>query len=146
MIQIVEISSNAGVVLEPAWLARAEAVHRQLRPQLDGDYPAQMQRVFAAGTQMAVAADGERVLGVTLWRTLLNTASGQVLYVDDLVTDADRRSGGVGRALLSWLEARARQLDCVALTLDSGTQRLRAHAFYFREGMHIASFHFSKRL
>jgi hypothetical protein len=146
MIQIIEVSTHADQLLEPLWLTRAERVHRQLRPQLDRDYAAQMQRVFAAGAYMAVAVDGERVLGLTLWRRLLNTASGAVLYVDDLVTDADARSQGVGRALLGWLETRARQLGCNRLTLDSGTQRHRAHAFYLREGMHISSFHFSKAL
>jgi len=146
MLCIVELTDPSGKLREPLWLARAEAVHRQLRPQLDSDYLGQMQRVFAGGAGMAVAVEDERVLGVTLWRCMLNTASGQVLYVDDLVTDAAQRSRGVGRMLLGWLEMRARQLGCAALTLDSGTQRQRAHAFYFREGMHVSSFHFSKPL
>ena len=40
----------------------------------------------------------------------------------------------------------AKALGCSALTLDSGVQRQRAHHFYFREGMHIASFSFKKAL
>ena len=146
MIRIIQISKANGVLLEPRWLTRAETVHRQLRPQLSNDYAAQMQRIFTAGASMAIAVDGDHVLGVALWRTMLNTFSGQVMYVDDLVTDVGQRSKGVGHTMLNWLEERARQLGCVALTLDSGTQRQRAHAFYFREGMHIASFRFSKTL
>ena len=56
------------------------------------------------------------------------------------------RSQGVGRAMLDECLRLARDLDCTALTLDSGTQRQRAHAFYFREGMTIVSFHFAKQL
>jgi GNAT superfamily N-acetyltransferase len=52
----------------------------------------------------------------------------------------------VGHALMQWLEQRARELSCVALVLDSGTQRTRAHRFYFREGMAVVCFNFSKDL
>ena len=75
-----------------------------------------------------------------------NTADGRRLYVDDLVSDENRRSQGVGKMMLDWLETQAKALGCTALTLDSGVQRLRAHRFYFREGMHIASFSFKKAL
>ncbi|MGI8649755.1 MAG: GNAT family N-acetyltransferase, partial [Rubrobacter sp.] len=63
-----------------------------------------------------------------------------------LVTSEDARSGGVGKAMLDWLEAEARQNGCVSLQLDSGVQRAEAHRFYFRERMTIASYHFTKEL
>jgi GNAT superfamily N-acetyltransferase len=66
--------------------------------------------------------------------------------VDDLITDEARRSSGVGRALLGYLEQKARAAGFDNLTLDSGTQRLQAHKFYFREGMAVTSFHFMKKL
>jgi len=81
-----------------------------------------------------------------VWRVQENTAIGVHLYVDDLVTDEARRSLGVGRALMQWLEQRARDLACVALVLDSGTHRTRAHSFYFREGMAVVCFNFQKDL
>jgi GNAT superfamily N-acetyltransferase len=52
----------------------------------------------------------------------------------------------VGRALLSYLEQKARAANLENLALDSGTQRQQAHKFYFREGMVVTSFHFGKRL
>jgi GNAT superfamily N-acetyltransferase len=91
-------------------------------------------------------ARAEAVTGVGLWRRLDKTYSRRELYVDDLVSDERRRSSGIGRALLGWLEAKARELDCDSLCLDSGTQRRDAHRFYFRERMSIASFHFHKAL
>lgn len=144
--RIVDVTDAGGRVVEPAWLDRAEPVHRQLRTTLPADYAGRLAQVFANGGRLAVAADGETVAGVALWRLIENTYDGRRLYVDDLVTDAARRSRGVGKALLDHLENKARGLGCDVLALDSGAQRAAAHKFYFREGMHIPGFCFRKEL
>jgi GNAT superfamily N-acetyltransferase len=143
---MLEITDARGAIIARPWLERAEAVHRQLRTALPADYAAKMLRVFAGGGRMVVAVDGDVVEGLAVWRVHENTAVGVHLYVDDLVTDEQRRSCGVGHALMQWLEQRARELACVALVLDSGTQRTRAHRFYFREGLVVVCFNFSKDL
>lgn len=145
-LEMIPVTDDTGAVVAPAWLARAEGVHRQLRDRLPVDYAGTLARVFAGGARMVVAARGGRVAGVAIYRIHENTFAGVQLYVDDLVTDEAQRSTGVGRALLGWLEAHARARGCDTLALDSGTQRRRAHAFYFREGLPITSFHFSKPL
>jgi len=144
--RIVEVTDESGSVAAPDWLAKAEPVHRQLRSALPPDYERKMERVFAGGARMCVAVEGQSVAGVALYRTYENTASGMQLYVDDLVTDEGKRSAGVGRALLGYLEEKARALGLDNLALDSGTQRTQAHKFYFREGMVVTSFHFGKKL
>lgn len=146
MLQIIEVTDGDGRIVAARWLAQAESVHRQLRPQLMPNYSDQMLRVFAGGGRMLVAVDSGEVLGLTVWRVLEKTFSRSELYIDDLVTDAGHRSSGVGKALLGWCEAKARALRCTQLTLDSGTPRLKAHKFYFREGLQITSFHFVKPL
>jgi hypothetical protein len=45
--------------------------------------------------------------------------------------------------MLDWLIALARERGCEMFSLDSGTHRQEAHAFYFREGMRVSSFHFA---
>ena len=143
---IVHITDDAGRIVEPAWLKRAEGVHRQLRTALPGDYEGKMRRVFAGGARMCVATEGGAVLGVAVYRVSENTFEGLHLYVDDLVTDEKQRSKGVGRSLMEHLQGLARAADCEAYTLDSGTQRTQAHKFYFREEMVVTSFHFRKPL
>ncbi len=128
------------------WLARSERVHRLLRPQLPLDYAAKMARVYAAGGRMVIAAEGETVLGLAVWRSAENTFAGTYMYIDDLVTDDTRRSSGVGRAVLRRCEDIARELGCAEIVLDSGTQRVDAHRFYFRERYAVHAFNFSKRL
>lgn len=142
--KIVQITDVRHEVVEPAWLARAETVHRQLRPKLPADYVAKMRKVFSEGGEMCVATDGDEVAGVAVYRQFENTHVGRRFYVDDLVTDERRRSSGVGKALIAYLEGEARRRGCPGLDLESGTHRTHAHKFYFREGFLITAFSFRK--
>ncbi len=141
--KIIEVYSDDGYVTNSEWLARAEGVHRQLRPLLPADYEAKMNRVLARA-RMAIAVEGDEVLGLAVYRWHENTFDGLKFYVDDLVTDEARRSEGVGHALIEHLEDVARKLDANGLALDSGTHRMQAHKFYFREGFVISAFNFKK--
>lgn len=143
-IAVVRVSGPDGKVLDAALLAAAEPVHRQLRPQIPQDYAGAMQGIFADGGEMAVAIAEERVAGVAIFRLFRNTHVGLRCYVDDLVTDERRRSSGVGRALIAWIEAEAKTRGCPGIDLESGVQRGGAHRFYFREGFTIPSFSFRK--
>jgi GNAT superfamily N-acetyltransferase len=144
--EIIRITDDSRRLIEPDWLARAEPVHRQLRAYLPAEYSARMRQIFDAGGEMCVAVIGEAVVGVAVFRSYENTHHGKRLYVDDLVTDESHRSAGVGHALLGYLERLARARGGHSIDLDSGTQRTRAHRFYFREGYVIPSFVFRKDL
>ena len=145
-IRIVRVDGSGPGTLPQGLLSSAETVHRQLRPHLDTDYASQMARILAGGAGMIVAVSGDRVLGVAVFRVFENTHAGRRFYVDDLITDADARSTGVGAAMMRWLEAHARAQGCGGVELESGSQRARAHRFYFREGFLITGFGFKKAL
>jgi len=145
-IRIVRVEAPGPGALPRGLLSSAEAVHRQLRPHLDTDYASQMARILAGGAGMIVALAGDRVLGVAVFRVFENTHAGRRFYVDDLVTDGDARSTGVGAAMMRWLEEQARARGCSSVELESGSQRTRAHRFYFREGFLITGFGFKKAL
>ncbi|MDR2688485.1 MAG: GNAT family N-acetyltransferase [Azoarcus sp.] len=148
-LSFLSVTDDAGALVAGEWLPRAENVHRQLRGDLPpghDPYLAVMTKVCAGGARLCLAAEGEHVKGLALWRIVDNTHEGRRLYVDDLVTDAACRSQGVGKALIGWLERRARELGCDVLALDSGVQRAGAHRFYFRESFAISSFCFRKEL
>jgi GNAT superfamily N-acetyltransferase len=104
------------------------------------------ERGHRQGLRFLAAYVDDECAGVAGWRIIENTAHGRKLHVDDLVTHGDRRSSGVGHALIGELERRARAASCAYLDLDSGVQRADAHRFYMREGLTISSFHFLKRL
>ena len=145
-LRMIAVTDDAGTLIEPAWLQKAEGVHRQLRPQLPEDYAKRLSEVFANGGRLAVVVAGDSVVGVALWRLIENTHAGRRLYVDDLVSDESRRSQGAGKTMLDWLEVKANSFECDELALDSGVQRQRAHRFYFREGLHIPAYCFKKAL
>ena len=132
---------------DEASLRAAWPVVAQLRPHLDEDaFVAQALRQRAEGWQATVLYADGAPRAFAGWRVQEMLAHGRLLYVDDLVTDAATRSGGHGKALLDWLKARARALGCASLQLDSGTQRIDAHAFYLRERLRIIAFHFKAAL
>lgn len=123
------------------------SVMQLLRPHLiESEFVARVHRQRETGYRLARMTDEGQTVAVAGFRQLDNLAWGKFLYVDDLVTDDARRSHGYGRALLHWLRSLGRAEGCTQLHLDSGTQRLRAHAFYEREGMAYTSKHFAEEL
>ncbi|MYW68095.1 GNAT family N-acetyltransferase [Streptomyces sp. SID8379] len=133
---------------DPRLASEVLPVLRELRPKLtEESFASVYAEGHGQGLRFSAAYDEDgRCAGVAGWRVVVNTSQTRKLYVDDLVTSGAARSGGVGRALLAYLEQRARELGCLQLELDSGTQRTDAHRFYLRERMAITAFHFSKPL
>jgi GNAT superfamily N-acetyltransferase len=129
-----------------AWDA-AFPVLQQLRPHLDrASFDAVLRAGVAQGLRYTGAFVGTSCVGLAGWRVVDTTSVVRKLYVDDLVTDAAHRSGGVGTALLTELERRAAALGCRVLELDSGHQRTDAHRFYLREGFADVSRHFRREV
>ncbi len=101
---------------------------------------------MAAGYRLVYLEEAATIRAVAGFRTLEMLSRGRFLYIEDLVTDVAARSRGYGNALFVWLVEQARLEGCTQVDLDSGVQRCGAHRFYFRQGMHIPSFHFVLRL
>jgi GNAT superfamily N-acetyltransferase len=123
-------------------------VYVQLRPHLKNadDLVTRVRRQMAEGFRLAVIRVNGRVAAVAGFRIFECLHAGKHMYVDDLVTDANQRSTGLGHEMMAWLVDYARQHQCEQLHLDSGVQRFEAHRFYLRERMHITSHHFAMKL
>jgi GNAT superfamily N-acetyltransferase len=130
-----------------AEIAGCLPVMLHLRPLLVADeFVARVNAQQAQGYRLAYLEHDGAVVAVAGFRITEILASGRTLYVDDLVTDPAHRSHGHGKAMLDWLQTHAREAGCETFSLDSGTHRQEAHAFYFRERMRVTSFHFAKKL
>jgi GNAT superfamily N-acetyltransferase len=128
-------------------IARCYAVMANLRPHVaETDFVARVETQQKQGYRLAYLEDEGAVVAVAGFRVMDMLATGLTLYVDDLVTDEARRSRGYGKTMLDWLQTYAGMAGCETFSLDSGTQRQEAHAFYFRERMRVTSFHFAKKL
>jgi GNAT superfamily N-acetyltransferase len=138
---------NIQIATTPVEIGRCFPVMSQLRPLLvEAEFAARVQKQQAEGYQLASLEEDGVVVSVAGFRIQTMLSSGKTLYVDDLVTDAAARSRGHGEAMVKWLIALAREAGCDTFSLDSGTQRQDAHAFYLRERLRITSFHFALRL
>jgi GNAT superfamily N-acetyltransferase len=118
----------------PAWdPARAE---RALKEAIEDDDAA----VFVAG-------DGGELVGVcTAYLELNSIRFGQRCWVEDLAVDPNRRSEGIGGALLDAAEGWAREAGATPFELDTGLDRVDAQRFYERRGPATKGFSYSWRL
>jgi GNAT superfamily N-acetyltransferase len=130
-------------------IRRCFPVMKALRPHLqdDEDLLERARRQMSdSGWRLAYVEDYGQIVACAGFRIHEWLVSGKILYVDDLVSAADKRSKGYGKALLDALKSLAKAEGCTQLRLDSGTHRTQAHRFYFREGLVISSFHFETTL
>jgi GNAT superfamily N-acetyltransferase len=82
-----------------------------------------------------VADDNETVVGfATVYLDIVSVRFGQRAWVEDLAVAPQRRSSGIGKALLDEAKTWARDHGAARLALESGAERLDAHRFYEREG------------
>ena len=98
---------------------------------------------------MCVAADGERVVGVAVYRVSENTFAGlQAATWTTWSPTKRQRSRGVGHALIAYIERARRAKRRLRHPARSTRAPIapQAHKFYFREGMVITSFNFTKPL
>ncbi len=94
-----------------------------------------------------VADDGGNLVGIcTVYQDLHSVRYGYRAWVEDLAVDPQRRSEGIGKALLDGAKAWARERGATHLELDSALARTDAHRFYEREGSEYKSFSFGWRL
>jgi GNAT superfamily N-acetyltransferase len=139
------VKSEVKLAETAAQIAGCFAVMAHLRPHLVAEeFVARVEAQQAQGYRLACLEDDDAVVAVAGFRVMEMLMTGRTLYVDDLVTDESRRSRGHGKTMLNWLEDYA--AGCETFSLDSGTHRQEAHAFYFRERMRVTSFHFAKKL
>jgi GNAT superfamily N-acetyltransferase len=137
-------SPTVQLAITPKSIARCFAAMHELRTELTSaeEFVVRVQQQQAEGFQLAFLEREGEVVTVAGFRVQHMLATGLTMYVDDLVTGDAFRSQGNGKIMLDWLIARARTQGCQTFSLDSGTHRREAHAFYFRERMRVSSFHF----
>jgi GNAT superfamily N-acetyltransferase len=94
-----------------------------------------------------VAEDGGRLVGfLTAYLDLHSVRFGHRVWVEDFAVHPDRRSEGIGKALLDAARAWARERGATHLELDSAEARKDAHRFYEREGAQYRSYSFGFEL
>jgi GNAT superfamily N-acetyltransferase len=116
----------------------AKIAPEELKRRLEAMIPHQYHCIaaFLEGRVVGVAGYW---LGTRFW-------CGDYMDVDNVVVDETLRSRGIGDQMMNWLEAKAKDLGCKVVVLDSYVTYAGAHRFYFRRGYHIPGFHFLKEV
>jgi GNAT superfamily N-acetyltransferase len=105
------------------------------------------QAIDSHDSVVLVAEDAGALIGfLTAYQDLHSVRFGYRAWIEDFAVDPDRRSQGVGKALLDAAKAWARERGASHLELDSAEPRKDAHRFYEREGAHYRSFSFGWEL
>jgi GNAT superfamily N-acetyltransferase len=105
------------------------------------------QAIESHDSAVLVADDDGALIGlITGYQDLHSVRYGYRVWVEDLAVDPERRSEGVGKALLDGAKDWARERGATHLELDSALARTDAHRFYEREGSQYKSFSFGWEL
>ncbi len=94
---------------------------------------------------VAAFIDGELV-GVSGYWILLMLYCGRYIQISNFVVDENKRSFGIGKAMMNYLENLGRKLGCEKFILDSYSENKKSHSLYFSQGFYIRGFHFMKDL
>jgi len=98
---------------------------------------------------------GYRCVGAYHGRTIVGIMGFWVSYrfwchkyidIDNVIVKEGKRSLGIGKKMLAWVEREGKRQKCHMAMLDSYTTSHDAHRFYFREGYCILGYHFTKHL
>jgi GNAT superfamily N-acetyltransferase len=94
-----------------------------------------------------VAEDVSGLIGFcTAYQDIFSVRFGYRAWIEDLAVSPNRRSLGVGKALLDAAKAWARERGATHLELDSAESRVHAHRFYEREGAEYRAYSFGWNL
>lgn len=117
----------------------------QLRPHLasEAEFVERWRRQTASGYRLVAIFENRQPVALAGFRVQENLVHGRFLYVDDLVTDSTRRSGGYGDRLMQHMWQQARELDCSKLVLDTPLSNALGHRFYFRCGLLATALRFT---
>ena len=132
-----------------AELRSAFPVMQELRSHLDEDeYVELLGEMIPRGYRLfALFDDAESIAALAGITFATNFYYGRYVWVFDLITRADARSGGFGGKLLTHIEELARHEGCDMIALSSALHRLDAHRFYTdRGGYEKSGFTFQKAL
>jgi GNAT superfamily N-acetyltransferase len=120
----------------------------QMYPKMSfEDYKKNLDEMISlSGYKMVAAFLNGEMVGVTGYWVSFMLYCGRYIQASNLVVDRKKRSLGIGKKILHYLEKKGKKLGCEKLVLDSYTENKKSHSLYYREGFYIRGFHFMKNL
>ena len=98
------------------------------------------------GYKMLAAYQDNEMVAVCGYYISYMLYCGRYLQFCNLVVDKKFRNQGIGKEIISYLEKKARELDCDKIVLDSYVQNEKSHSLYYESDFYIRGFHFMRDL
>ncbi|MCR9172725.1 MAG: GNAT family N-acetyltransferase [bacterium] len=89
-----------------------------------------------------VIYDGTTCAGLTGYWIGSKLWCGKYMELDNVVVSSKYRRQGIGQRLFEHMEAKAKELGCTMLALDSYTDNFEAHRFFYEQKYVPRGFHF----
>lgn len=77
--------------------------------------------------------------GTKLW-------TGKYIEIDNFIVHPDYRKKGIGKLISTYIDEKAKELNCTCIVLDAYTGNFPAHRFYYNQGYEPRGFHFIKTI
>lgn len=120
---------------------------KQLNPKLEKDsYSEMLNAMLKNGYRMIAAFKENECVGVSGFWIATKIYSGKYVELDNVITDENYRSKGIGKLLSDWIIEEAKKQRCKVAMLDAYVENYKGHRFYFREGFTVRGFHFIKKI
>ncbi|MDX1680240.1 MAG: GNAT family N-acetyltransferase [Akkermansiaceae bacterium] len=136
-------------LVEPSDLPDALRLLAGLNPEVDEDELKRRMKTIRENHghyELHGAFEGGNLVAVCGAWVATKLWCGRYLEIDNIVTDPERRSEGLGTRLMEAMEELARKRNCEILVLDSYASNTSSHRLYHRLGYEIKGFHFVKAL
>lgn len=131
--------------LTPAEMPSIYPLVRQLNPELKKPVFLRLMKQMQADNYHAIGAfDGKKLVGCSGFWLFTRFWCERQMDIDNFVVDKTYRGGGVGSAMVKWLEAKATKEKCSIIVLDAYATSAAAHQFYMKQGFAITGYHFTK--
>jgi L-amino acid N-acyltransferase YncA len=133
---------NEQLVLE------ASPAESQQNPSIE-DYRKVFSEIDALpGCELLVAEEQGKVVGTTVLAILPNLSHSALPWaiVENVVVDSEYRRRGIGRLLMDYVVAMAREAGCYKVQLMSSNSRHEAHKFYESIGYRASAVGFRRYL
>jgi GNAT superfamily N-acetyltransferase len=125
-----EMLNNFSVIQEMYPTITLEEYSRELDIMLPHNYG-----------QVAVY-DGSTCAGLTGYWVGSKLWCGRYMELDNVIVSEKYRGHGVGKQIFTFMEQKARDLNCTMLALDSYTDNFKAHKFFYEQNYVPRGFHF----
>ncbi|MBM3453468.1 MAG: GNAT family N-acetyltransferase [Bacteroidetes bacterium] len=118
-------------------------VLNELYPNLTIEaYKSDLQEMIPHNYGQVAVFDNEECVGLCGYWVGKKLWCSKYLELDNIVVSSKHRSKGVGKLMFSYLRAKAKEMECTMMALDSYTTNYKAHKMFYNEGFAPKGFHF----